>query len=138
MSISTETDIAAINDVGQRLAQAWAAGDATAYGAAFTEDADYVVFNGVHLAGREAIVQGHRWLFEGPLKGSRIGGSKASSAPSLRFLCPEVAVAVTEGGVLAATQDKPPQDRESVQTTVFAKKDGEWLIASFQNTRKSS
>ncbi|GAA3089533.1 SgcJ/EcaC family oxidoreductase [Nonomuraea salmonea] len=53
-----------------RLADAWNAGDATAYAALFTEDADYITFDGTHTEGRAAIEAAHRWLFDGPLKGS--------------------------------------------------------------------
>jgi uncharacterized protein (TIGR02246 family) len=41
-------------DTLARIAAAWNAGDAGAYGAEFTADATYVVFNGELLRGRQA------------------------------------------------------------------------------------
>ncbi|WP_163506226.1 SgcJ/EcaC family oxidoreductase [Fodinicola acaciae] len=130
----SETD--QIHAVTARLAAAWAAGDATAYGAEFTEDADYVVFNGTHLKGRQAIVDTHRWLFDGPLKGSRIAGS-ASAPASVRFVRPDVAILITAGAV-ASGDAAPAPGQDSVQTTVFVKNGDQWRVASFQNTRKTA
>jgi uncharacterized protein (TIGR02246 family) len=129
-------DETAIREVTAHLAAAWSAGDATGYGALFTEDADYVVFNGVHLKGRQAIVDTHRWLFDGPLKDTRIAGSTADGPVSFRFVRPDVAIMVSTGGMVPPGEASPAEG--AVQTTVFVKNNGEWQLASFQNTRKSA
>ncbi|HLJ32900.1 MAG TPA: SgcJ/EcaC family oxidoreductase, partial [Ktedonobacteraceae bacterium] len=61
---------AAIRTLLQRLNESW--GDTDAYAALFTEDADYVAFDGSHARGRNEIAEVHRPLFEGILKGSRL------------------------------------------------------------------
>ena len=126
--------LAAIADLGRRLVEAWNRGDAAAYADLFTEDADYVVFNGAHLRGRQEIENTHRWLFEGPLKGSKLGGG---SAPAVHFLRPDVAVAVSGGGVVADGEAEVAPAQDSVQTVVLVDEGDRWRYASFQNTRKS-
>lgn len=128
------SDIEEIHALTGRLGAAWAAGDATAYGAEYTEDADYVAFDGTHMKGRQAIVDVHKWLFDGPLKGSKIASS-VSTPPPVRFLRSDVAVLISGGGV--ATADQPSAGQDSTQTTVLVKYDGRWLVAAFQNSRKS-
>src|SRR5882757_1781358 len=78
------------------MVDAWNAGDATAYAAAFTEDADYITFFGMNLPGRAAIESTHRMLFEGMLKGSKL--VTGDVPPKIRFLRPDVAVVVAGGG----------------------------------------
>jgi uncharacterized protein (TIGR02246 family) len=122
-----------INDIIARLDQAWNDGDATAYAAAFTRDATYIVFDGTVLRGRAEIESTHRFLFDGPLRGSRIGGGPA---PSVRHLRPDVAHVVISGGVRLDGHQAVPADRASVVSLVLvAGPDGDWLIAAFQNTR---
>ncbi|MFC7655536.1 SgcJ/EcaC family oxidoreductase [Pseudonocardia benzenivorans] len=65
-----------------RLAAAWRAADAAAYGAEFTEDATYVVFNGIVLRGRAAIADAHAMLWKGPLAGSRMDPPGPRTSPS--------------------------------------------------------
>jgi uncharacterized protein (TIGR02246 family) len=121
-------------DLFDHLVDAWNAGDATAYGNLFTTDADYVVFNGMHLKGRQAIADSHRWLFDGPLKGTRLAGAPVPA--SFRLLRPDVAVVVTTGGVTMASDDAPDPGHESIQTLVAVRGDEGWRFASFQNTRR--
>jgi uncharacterized protein (TIGR02246 family) len=117
-----------------RLADAWNTGDADAYGFEFTEDATYVVFNGELLRGRTAITDVHRFLFEGPLRGSRMVAPE-EGATTLRFLRPDLAHLVTEGAVLPDGQADITADRRSIVSYVLVDQDGIWKIAAFQNTR---
>ncbi|MFI9814266.1 SgcJ/EcaC family oxidoreductase [Saccharothrix variisporea] len=134
--MAEHTAEAAIADLGRELVEAWNRGDAAAYAALFTEDADYVVFNGTHLRGRAEIEKAHRWLFDGPLKGSRLGAGSAPAA-SPRFVRPDVAIAVTGGGVVGEGQAEVGPEQDSVQTVVVVDDGDRWRYASFQNTRKS-
>ena len=67
-------DEMAVRQLFQAQMAAWDAGDAEAYGALFTEDADYLAFDGVNQKGRAAIIAGHKPLFE---KFLRAHGSRA-------------------------------------------------------------
>jgi uncharacterized protein (TIGR02246 family) len=130
--MSERNEVLAVLD---RLADAWNRGDATAYGAEFTEDADYVTFFGLRSEGRKAIVDSHRELFQGPLQGSKLTGF---GDPRVRFLRDDVAVVVTGGGSsLTGGSDPAAEGRASTLTYVLARGDEGWRIAAFQNTRVS-
>jgi uncharacterized protein (TIGR02246 family) len=131
---NTATEAAA--DIRARLAGAWNAGDAAAYAAEFTPDATYVAFTGDVMNGRTEIENVHRWLFEGPLRGSRMGWS--ADGGDVRLVHPGVAVVVSSGGVRPAEGAELTADRASVQTSVLVEQDGKWLVAAFHNTRQES
>lgn len=120
------------------LARAWDTGDAAAYGRQFTEGATYVSFDGHLLNGRQAIEEVHSFLFDGPLRGSRMvsDSGAGSTIQSTSLLGEDVAVVVSTGGIQLAGQAELG-DRESVQTLVLTRSGERWLIAAFQNTRKS-
>ncbi|RNL86926.1 SgcJ/EcaC family oxidoreductase [Halostreptopolyspora alba] len=135
---AAERDRAAIAATLQRLAEAWNAGDAAAYGAEFTEDASYVAFNGEIMRGRTEIEQVHRWLFDGPLRGSRMqsGGDPSTSAPP-RIIRPGVAVMQQGGGIRPEGATELADDRASLATLVLVEEDqGDWRITAFHNTRR--
>jgi uncharacterized protein (TIGR02246 family) len=49
----------AIRAIHQRMIDAWNAGDAEAFAAPFTDNADFVAFEGTHLKGRREIASFH-------------------------------------------------------------------------------
>lgn len=124
-------DEAAIRTLLQQLNKTW--GEADAYGMLFTEDADYVTFDGSHARGRSEIVEAHRPLFEGILKGSRL--VEVGMPVEVRFLAPDVALVHSGGAVLRRNQKKPSRGAISVQTLIAVKREDHWLFAAFQNTR---
>jgi len=123
------SDDAAIRVVYQQILDGWNKSSGTGFAAAFTEDADLVGFDGTHLKGRKEIASFHQKLFDTFLKGSRLEGEVKSA----RFLSPDVAVvhAISRmpGQITAAPE------RDSIQTLVFTKRDGQWHVAGLQNTR---
>lgn len=123
------SDEAEVRALLQRLNEAW--GDADVYAALFTEDADYVIFDGSQVTGRAAIAESHRPLFEGFMRGSRL----ASQITDLRFLTPDVALVHSKGAVIQKRQKQASRRAISVQTTVVVRRDGRWQITAFHNTR---
>jgi uncharacterized protein (TIGR02246 family) len=123
------SDEEAVPDLFERLLDAWGRGDGHAYGALFTEDADYVAFDGSHTKGRRAIAASHQKLFDSWLKGTRLVGR----ITGLRFLGPDVALVHATGGTLMPGKDKPV--RPSIQTFVAVNREGTWLFTAFHNTR---
>ncbi|MEU5696156.1 SgcJ/EcaC family oxidoreductase [Actinosynnema sp. NPDC020468] len=122
------SDTTEIRDLLTRLTDAWNAGDATAYAELFTQDADYITWLGTRDTGRAAIEATHRFLFDGPLKGSRLTGT-ADSTLDIRHLAPDAALVITDGG---------RAEQASVITLTAVRQEDGWRFASFQNTRKTA
>lgn len=118
------------------LTEAWNAGDATAYARLFLEDADYVNFMGQNSRGRAAIEESHRFLFDGPLKGSKM--TCGTTPPTVRFVRPDVAIVVIGGGTSLDGAEEEDPSRASTVTFVLVEEPAGWRIASFQNTRRTS
>jgi uncharacterized protein (TIGR02246 family) len=122
-----------------RITAAWNAGDATAYGTEFTADATYVTFDGHVLVGRDAIVDIHRWLFDGPLRGSTLGAtSTGEHSPDVRFLRPDVAHVLTAGAVRPGDRPGTTPDRDSVPSFVLVDDGDGWRVTAFHNTRRQA
>ncbi|MEV6157218.1 SgcJ/EcaC family oxidoreductase [Nonomuraea sp. NPDC052129] len=117
-----------IRDLLARLTAAWNSGDAAAYAALFTEDADYITFFGLHLQGREAIEVAHRQLFQSPIKLTGGGGE-----PIVKPLGDGAALVISGGG--STVDGRPDPSRDSIVTFTAVSTPGGWRFASFQNTR---
>ncbi len=127
-------DEAAIRTLIGRMIDAWGQGDGDAFAAVFEPDADYVSFGGMHMEGRDTIAQMHQHLFKGSLSGTHL----ELNLSKLRFLGPEVALALLEGGFIDAGQVALSDPRRTLQTAVFHKRNGIWRIAAVQVTRSQS
>jgi uncharacterized protein (TIGR02246 family) len=127
----TEKEHTAIYDLFHKLTEAWDSGNGEAYGACFTDDADYVTFQGEHLKGRKEIADVHQELWNGVLRGSSLLGE----IKQIRFLTSEVAIFHGLGVVKLRFQKKAPSKRDSINTNVIVKENEEWKIAAFQNGR---
>jgi uncharacterized protein (TIGR02246 family) len=104
-----------------RMFDAWGRGDGEAYASCFTEDCDYITFNGIHLRGRAENAELHGPLFRTVLRGSRL----SAEVESIDFLAPGVALMHTAGD----------GRKKSYQTYVLTKAGESWLVRSFQNTK---
>jgi uncharacterized protein (TIGR02246 family) len=124
-------DTRAIHELFHDLLGAWARRDASGYAALFTEDADYVAFDGSHTRGRQAIADSHQPLFDRWLKGTRLVGR----VTQIRFLAPGVALVHATGGTVFPDETRPRPSRDSIQTLVAVRNGGEWLFTAFHNTR---
>ncbi|MCB0189443.1 MAG: SgcJ/EcaC family oxidoreductase [Caldilineaceae bacterium] len=128
---TAQSDEDAVRQLFQQLMDAWAAGDAHAYAALFTDDADYIAFDGVNQKGRAAIEAGHQPLFDRFLKGSKLTGCLIA----MEQLAPNVILAHAEGSILDAGRQIPNTERLSSQTLIAVKEDGRWRFRAFHNTR---
>ncbi len=128
---SRGADEAAIRDLFGQLLDAWGRGDGDAYGALFTDDADYVAFDGTHTKGRAAIAGSHQALFDTHLKGTRLTGTIST----VRFVAPDVALGHASGGTIMRGRRTPAPERDSIQTLVAIKLRGEWRFTAFHNAR---
>lgn len=126
-------DETAIQAIIANLNDAWTKGDAKLWGAQFAEDADFTVWTGTYVKGREAITRGHEEIFNTIYKGTKL----RLTVRSIRFLRKDVAVAHTEGRVVKK-EEEFPSTPQNVQVFILTKEKGRWLIAVFQNTRVQS
>jgi uncharacterized protein (TIGR02246 family) len=134
-NFSKEDDMAAddrqIEALFERLKQAWTDNDGAAYGACFTEDSDYVSYDGTRAVGRAAMQEAHERLFRGVLAGSALVGE----LESIRHLTPGVAIVHGTGSVLMPWRSKLPRRRQSRQTLVAVRTDDGWRFAALHNSR---
>lgn len=126
--VSDAADEQSIRELFQRLLDSWS--DGTAYAANFTQESDYVAFDGTHYKGREENAAVHQQLFNTWLKGTRLTGQ----IERIRFLHPEIAIVHATGGMLM-TQQSTQAKRPSIQTLVAVKQEGRWQFTAFHNSR---
>jgi uncharacterized protein (TIGR02246 family) len=124
-------DEAAVRALYQQLMDGWNQGSGDAFAAVFTEDGDLVAFGGTHFKGRQEIAPFHQQLFDKWLKGSRLVGQ----VKDVRFLSPDIALMHAVGGTVMRGKSEPSPERDSIQTLLATRQDGEWRLAAFQNTR---
>ncbi|WP_018628936.1 SgcJ/EcaC family oxidoreductase [Niabella aurantiaca] len=99
----------------------------------FMEDCDYITFNGKHLKGIEENFHTHLQL-----SGLKIfrGATLETASVQIKFRGPGTAVVIATGGIKFRWQKQLPKSRRSINTTVFIRQqNGDWKIASFQNSR---
>jgi uncharacterized protein (TIGR02246 family) len=124
-------DEAAIRELFGLLLDDWGRGDGEAYGSRFTEDADYVAFDGTRTRGRREISASHQRLFDKFLKGTRLTGRVLS----IKFPSPDVALVHATGGTVMRGKTRPSPERDSIQTLVAVREDAEWRFTAFHNSR---
>ncbi|MFK0252773.1 SgcJ/EcaC family oxidoreductase [Streptomyces sp. NPDC090445] len=128
--MNRDKDLAAIAEVPERMMAAWAAQDAAAVAALFTEDATMILPGDVYKKGRAEVEGFMAFGYAGPFKGTRVFGAPKD----LRFVGADTAVLITQGGVLAPGETTVAPEREIRATWVLAKQDGQWFIAAYQNS----
>lgn len=124
-------DEVAIRELFGLLLDDWGRGDGEAYGSRFTEDAEYVAFDGTLTRGRREIAASHQQLFDKFLKGTRLTGRVLS----MKFVRPDVALIHATGGTVMRDKTKPSPERDSIQTLVAVREGAEWRFAAFHNSR---
>ncbi|MFQ4146023.1 SgcJ/EcaC family oxidoreductase [Chlorogloeopsis sp. ULAP02] len=128
---SNPTDETAIRAVVQQMVDAWRRSDGTAYAAVFTEDADYIAFNGTHFKGRQEIASSHQQLFDTFLRGTDLKGE----IKSMRFLSSEIALVHANYRIVDSWRTEVSSMRESIETFVAVKRDNGWILTAFHITR---
>ena len=114
----------------ERQFESWGRGDAAEYVADFTDDIDYISYDGSRR-GKEKSEELHRDLFQTVLYGSRLTGK----VESIRFLTPDVAIVHLLGSIIEGWRETPLKRRLSRQTMVVVRRNGRWMITAFHNTR---
>jgi uncharacterized protein (TIGR02246 family) len=131
LQASQSDDEVAVRALYTQLMDGWNKGSGEAFAAPFAEDGHLIAFDGTPFKGRDEIVSFHQPLFDKWLKGTRLVGE----VESVRFLSPDVALMHALGGTVMRGKSRPAPERDSIQTLVAIKRNGEWRLAAFQNTR---
>jgi uncharacterized protein (TIGR02246 family) len=132
ITTQTAADEDAIRAIHQRMIDAWNAGNAEAFAAPFTDEADFVAFEGTHLKGRREIASFHQRIFDTVVKGTHLQGE----VKFVRFLSAALAVMHSKVRVTLQGQTEASPSRDSMQLTVVAKRDGEWRGEGLMNARR--
>lgn len=123
-------DDAAVRENVRQMEAGWNAKSGALFAKPFADDADYVVINGLHIRGREAIDKGHQRIFDTVYKDSTL----ALAVKQVRFLRPDVAlVHVTARNTVRGAEGA--REAEAIITLVMVKDGGAWKITAFQNTQ---
>jgi uncharacterized protein (TIGR02246 family) len=126
-----QTDETQIRALFEDLLSDWGRCDGEAYGSRFTEDADYVAFDGTRTRGRREISASHQQLFDKYLRGTRLTGRILS----IKFPRPDVALVHATGDTVMRGKTAPSPERASIQTLVAVREGDEWRFAAFHNCR---
>jgi uncharacterized protein (TIGR02246 family) len=121
-----------IRSFHQAMNDAWNRASATDFAAPFTDTADFIAFEGTHLAGRAQIVAFHQPLFDTILQGSRL----ESEVQFVRFIGSELAVMHGFVRVTLPGQRQSTPSRNSMQLYVAIKRDGKWAVEAMLNARR--
>jgi uncharacterized protein (TIGR02246 family) len=112
-----------------RVRAAWAANDADAFADMFIDNGSQLVGD-TQLRGREEIRSYMKEAFAGGWKGSHL----TEEPREIRLLTDDVAVAITQGGVVRAGRDTLEPTDEVRTMWVLVKRDGDWRVASHQTS----
>ena len=123
-------DEKALQSLFQELQAAWDRGDGEAFASYFTDDADYIIVNGIYLQGRQAVADTHQHIFATLYRDSRLEGF----VKNIRFLSDDIALLHLHGRPRIPGQALPAPEQHSIQTIVAIKQAGSWRATSFQNT----
>ncbi|NBE49976.1 SgcJ/EcaC family oxidoreductase [Streptomyces boluensis] len=117
----------------QLVVAAWADNDADAFAELFTEDATLILPGDIYAKGKEAIRELMRAGYAGPYRGTKVTGTPIDA----KVVGGEVAILVTEGGVIAPGEEQVAPERAIRATWVLAEQDGGWRITAYQNTPRA-
>jgi uncharacterized protein (TIGR02246 family) len=127
-STATADDIV-LYRVLERTGEAWGRGDGEAFAAAFSPTTN-VVIAGNYLVGRDAVRAFITAAFAGPMRGTRV----VIDPVYLKRFAPDVALVVTEGGVLVPGETEVAPERGIRGTWLLGQVDGEWLVAAYHSS----
>jgi uncharacterized protein (TIGR02246 family) len=123
-----------VRDIVDRMIEAWNRHDGAGFAAPFSENADFVAFEGTHLKGRAQIEEFHQQLFANELKGTRLEGG----VNFVRFLGPALAVMHSWSTTTLPGQTNASPSRDSMQLFVLVKRGDDWICEALLNARRIS
>jgi uncharacterized protein (TIGR02246 family) len=128
----TAADEHAIRAIHQRMIDPWNTGDGAAFAAPFTDEADFIAWEGTHLKGRQQIAAFTQRIFDTVVTGSRLEGE----VTFVRLLSPALAVMHSVVRMAFRGQTATSPSRDSMELTVVTKRDGAWRGEGLLNARR--
>lgn len=129
----TQSDMAAIASLTQRMIAAWAHGDAETIANLFVEDGT-MILAGTYCDSRAKILDYFTDAFQNQYRGTQVTGRPVGS----RFFGPDAGVLLTAGGVLEPGETEV-SDKQAIRASwTVVRRDGEWRLAAYQNTPRDS
>ena len=129
---SNPADEDAIRAIHRRMIDAWNVSNGAAFAASFTDGADFVVWDGTQLKGRQHIASFTQRIFDTVVKGSHLEGE----VKFVLFLSPVLAVMHSVVRVSLRGQTEASPSRDSMELTVVTKRDGKWCGEALMNARR--
>lgn len=119
---------AAVAALAQQMIASWAYGDADGIASLFIEDGT-LILPGIYAQGVEAIREYFKEAFDKDYKNTQVTGKPLS----LRFFGPDVALLISQGGVLAENESEISEGQAIRASWFCVKDDGKWKLASYHN-----
>ncbi|HEX2077462.1 MAG TPA: SgcJ/EcaC family oxidoreductase [Longimicrobium sp.] len=116
-------------ELAGQLERAWNAADGAAYGAAFTDDADFVAIRGDYHRTRQAIARGHQAILDSIYRGSQV----RFEVTRARRLADDVILAHATQTMNAPTGPLAGTG-QATATMVLVRRPEGWRIAAYHNT----
>ena len=113
----TETDSIEIQKLYQQKICGWNIGDAVKFAEPYSDDADFIGFDGTYLEGKQQIIMFHAIVFDKFVRGTRLVGK----VKHIRFPIPTVAIVVGISGTIERGHDCINPERNSIHTIVAIK-----------------
>jgi uncharacterized protein (TIGR02246 family) len=127
--MTSNSDAAAIAALTQRMVAGWAYGEAETIADLFVEDGT-MILAGVYCANRDEVREYMAKAFEGRYKGTQVTGKPIS----IRALGPDVAILLSQGGVLEAGETEVSETGAIRASWLVVRRDGQWRLAAYQNS----
>lgn len=126
LSTPAESEVRALY---QHLIGSWNRRDADAFAVLFNEDGECIGFDGSQMNGPAEIAATLQQIFL-----SHQTAPYVAKIKSVRFFAPDVAMVRAIVGMVPPGQTDLNPAVNALQTLVTTRRDGQWLIALFQNT----
>ena len=118
-----------ISGVFDQLTEAWRIGNGNAWADAFVDDADFTVWFGLAIKGKEQIAWGHQLIFDNFYADTVF----EFDIRQIRFVRPDVAIVHLSGSVVRNGENLPAEP-DAVPMVVLEQVGDDWKIVAFQNT----
>jgi uncharacterized protein (TIGR02246 family) len=119
----------AVLSVPLRVRGAWDRNDADAIADVFTENGS-MLFGDEQLTSREAIRSYLTDIFAGSYRGSKVEDDPVD----IQAITENVALVISEGGVVRSGESSLPAGRSNRTTWVVVRERGEWRLFSYQSS----